>query len=48
MTLFLFCLESKIKHGITSGFIAISPGPFCLESKIKHGITGAMLDFYCK
>ena len=39
MTLFLFCLESKIKHGMTKPFEMRTFARFCLESKIKHGIT---------
>ena len=35
----LFCLESKIKHGITPLNSTIPTFKFCLESKIKHGIT---------
>ena len=34
-----FCLESKIKHGITNKTINLRFILFCLESKIKHGIT---------
>ena len=35
----MFCLESKIKHGITAQREVMKDFEFCLESKIKHGIT---------